>query len=124
MSLLLPLFHPWITFYLFDLSLTIEINSSYLVTFGNTDTIPILYSNLPILMTRSDADAPVRLDQQTDISGRECRAGAGSRPRHHHREVLLFFIRLLPRNEGTWLKLLHRADLGLGHTLACSGGVR
>merc|ERR1711981_729454 len=38
LSLLLPLFHPWITFYLFDLSLTIETNSSYLVTFGNIDS--------------------------------------------------------------------------------------
>ena len=40
-----------------------RIDDEHWLTFGNTDIIPILYSNLPILMTRSDADAPVRIGQ-------------------------------------------------------------
>ena len=38
-----------------------RIDNEHWLTFGTTETIPVLYSNYPILMTRSNSDAPVRI---------------------------------------------------------------
>ena len=38
-------------------------DNEHWLTFGTPNTIPVLYSNLPILMARSYVDAPVRIGQ-------------------------------------------------------------
>jgi len=40
-----------------------RIDNEHWLTFGTSNTIPVLYSNLPILMTGSNADAAVRIGQ-------------------------------------------------------------
>ena len=40
-----------------------RIDDEHWLTFGTPNTIPVLYSNLPILMARSYVDAPVRIGQ-------------------------------------------------------------